>query len=459
MKRATSWPVASVLLAASLHAHGADLLSVYDQALQNDPQIRAADATRLAQRESRPQALGALLPQISGSAGITRDQNDSSLASTLPTADNGWTTTRNWGLSLRQNVFSWQNWVALRSADHQVAQAEADYLAQQQSLAQRVAQQYFAVLEAQDNLRAQQAARDAYASQADEAQQRFDVGLIAITDVQEAKAARDNAAAQVIAAQRALSSAGQQLRATIGREPAALNEPGEDMPLKSPDPADIEAWVKTSLEQNAALISSRLAADIARDAVRSSEGGHMPTLDLVAGDTHSDVKNDFSYSTSGKSIGLQLSVPIFSGGVTQSRVRQNQYLWIAAKDRLEGTSRDTERQARDAYLGVTSDIVRVQALRQALESSQTALDATQAGVNVGTRTEIDLLNSRQQLVLAQTNYSAAKYSYLNDLIALRLAAGNLDRGTLEEINRLLTVTTPPPGTPAAAPAPAATPAQ
>jgi len=451
MKRGKLWPVAGsvALFAASMAAQGADLLSVYDQAVQNDPQIREADATRLAQREARPQAIGSLLPQVSASAGRTREKNSP--------GDPSWTTTDNWNLSLRQNVFSWQNWVALRESDHQLAQAEADYLSQQQGLAQRVASQYFAVLQAQDNLRAEQAARDAFARQFDEAQQRFDVGLIAITDVQEARAARDNAAAAVIAAQRALSSAQEQLRATIGEQPASLNEPGEDMPLVSPNPADVEAWVKTSMDQNASLVSSRLAADIARDAVSSSMGGHMPSIDIVAGDNHSDLHETGVPNISGKSVALQISVPIFSGGVTQSRVRQSQYLWIAAKERLELTSRDVERQARDAYLGVISEIARVQALRQALESSRTALDATQAGVNVGTRTEIDLLNSRQQLIQAETNYSAAKYSYLNDLISLRLAAGNLDRGTLEEINRLLTVTAPPPGTAPAA-APAATPA-
>ncbi len=187
--------------------------------------------------------------------------------------------------------------------------------------------------------------------------------------MQEARAARDNAAAQVIAAQRSLSSAQEQLRATIGEKPLALNEPAEDMPLLTPNPASEEQWVKTSMEQNASLISSRLSADIARDAVSSSYGGHLPSVDLVLGRNHSDLRQD-DLQTDGKSVSLQLSVPIFSGGITQSRVRQNQYLWIAAKERLERTSRDTERQARDAYLGVISEIARVQALRQALESNR-----------------------------------------------------------------------------------------
>jgi outer membrane protein len=192
--------------------------------------------------------------------------------------------------------------------------------------------------------------------------------------------------------------------------------------------------------------------------------GHLPTIDLVAGRTHTDSDTNqtplgspapipSSNEVFGKSLSLQISVPLFSGGVTQSRVRQSQYLWIAAKERLERTSRTTERTARDAFLGVNSEIARVQALKQALQSSQTALDATEAGYEVGTRTTVDVLNARRTLVNAQTQYSAAKYSYLNNIIQLRLAAGNLDRSTIEEINRLLTVT--PSTTPAPTPAPAA----
>jgi len=221
--------------------------------------------------------------------------------------------------------------------------------------------------------------------------------------------------------------------------------------------------VRTAMEQNAALISSRLAADIARDQVRGAFNGHLPSIDVVAGRTYTDSsgrrissavggQNTANASeTYGKSLGLQITMPIFSGGVTQSRVRESQYRWIAAKERLERTSRTTERNARDAFLGVNSEIARVQALKQALESSRTALAATEAGYEVGTRTTVDVLNSRRLLIQAQTSYSAAKYSYLNNMIQLRLAAGDLDRSTIEQVNRLLTVPagSPRPAQPAA----------
>jgi outer membrane protein len=230
------------------------------------------------------------------------------------------------------------------------------------------------------------------------------------------------------------------------------------MPLKSPEPADESRWVNISLEQNLSLISSRLGAEIARDNVRVAVGGHLPTLDLVAGRSYQrqGVNENFAGERFGydsyfndRQIGLQLTVPIFSGGFTQSKVRQTQYLWIAAKEAVVQSSRATERQARDAYLGVISGIARVQALRQALESSQTALKATEAGYEVGTRTAVDVLNSRKTLVQAKTDYSGSRYDYIVSVLQLRLAAGNLDRPQLTEINSYLTVDAPtsPPVTP------------
>ncbi len=185
--------------------------------------------------------------------------------------------------------------------------------------------------------------------------------------------------------------------------------------------------------------------------MRAAVGGHLPTLDLVAGRSfqRQGVNENFAAAPFGydtyfndRQIGVQLTVPIFSGGFTQSKVRQTQYLWIAAKEAVVQSSRATERQARDAYLGVISGIARVQALRQALESSRTALKATEAGYEVGTRTAVDVLNSRKTLVQAQTDYSGSRYDYIVSVLQLRLAAGNLDRAQLTDINNWLTVPAP-----------------
>jgi outer membrane protein len=483
MKRALGIALLS-LSAATGAAHAADLISVYQDALANDPAIREADATRKATRENRPQAVAALLPQLQGTASYQRGETDQTQPSAQTNPATGQVEvfprqakfrpdSTSWAINLRQNLFSWSNWAALRAANSQVAQAEADYAAAEQDLMVRTAQRYFGVLSAQDTVEAQQAALDAFARQLDQANKRFEVGLIAITDVQETKAARDRAAADVIASKRALATAEEQLREVTSQKYEQLSRPGDSMPLKSPDPASEQQWVDLSMEQNLALISSRLQSDTARENVRVAFGGHLPEIDLVATKDHAEGRgeaafgnqqlglppfSDFPTEANDKTYGLQVTIPLFSGGATQSRVRQSQYTWIAAKERVTRTSRATERAARDGYLGVISNMARVEALRQGLESSQTALKATEAGYEVGTRTSVDVLDARRLLVSAQTAYSQSRYDYLLSVIALRNAAGNLDKATLEELNALLTVTTPTaptaPGTPVPVPPPA-----
>src|SRR6516164_3258648 len=454
MNRAAT--LALVLLALPLAAPAKDLIGVFEDALQNDPVIRQADANRLAARESKPQALAALLPQINGTAGWTRDHNSGIQTQifsvpnpnvpgtqqlvTAQLPDTIDSTGYQWGLTLRQNVFSWSNWMALKAASHEVAQAEANYAAAEQQLILRVAQAYFAVLTAYDTLQADQTSLEAISRQLDQANKRFEVGLIAITDVEDAKAARDSAASTVIAAKRTLATSEDQLQEITGQKYDSLGKPGPDMPLNNPEPADEERWVNISLEQNLTLISSRLQADIARENVRVAFGGHLPTLDLVAGRSYNYTSSDQIFDgqrfsnidskVNDRQIGLQFTLPIYSGGFTQSKVRQAQYQWIAAKEGVVQSSRATERQARDAYLGVISGIARVQALRQAVESNQTSLKATEAGYEVGTRTSVDVLNARRLLVQAQTDYAAARYDYIVSVLQLRLAAGNLDRTQL-----------------------------
>jgi outer membrane protein len=343
--------------------------------------------------------------------------------------------------------------VALKRANRQVAQAEADFQSAEQQLILRVAESYFNVLAAQDTVEAQSSALEAISRQLEQADKRFEVGLIAITDVQEAKAARDSAAAAVIAAKRQLASAEELLREITAEKYSQLAKPGDVMPLKSPDPADEDQWVERSMDQNLSLVSSRLAAEIARDNVRAAFGGHLPELDLVASKSKTDSTSPINFSSGNvgtrtsdsedTSYSLQVTMPIFSGGAAQSRVRQSEYQWRAARERLTRVSRQTERQARDAYLGVNSEISRVNALRQALESSQTALKATEAGYEVGTRTAVDVLEGRRSLALAQTNYARSRYDYILNVLRLRLASGSLDRGVLEDVNGWLTPPAPP----------------
>ncbi len=453
------------LTLAAQAAFGADLIEVYQRALQNDPIIREADANRLASRESKPQALAALLPQINVSGSYS--QVDQEFERTLQTPSDPTDPTSpivlrdissesdldssNYDISLRQTLFRWDQWATLKRADSEVAQAEADYQAAQQDLIQRTAQRYFEVLAAQDTVDAAEATLQAFARQLEQADKRFEVGLIAITDVQEARAAHDQAAAAVIQAKRALATAQELLRELTGEPFDKLAAPRDEMPLSSPDPANEEQWVAAALEQNLRVISARLATDIAKQDVRVARSGHLPSIDLVASRGDRELQGtEVSRNAAGNitrgpgdqnqvtdSIGIQVTVPIYSGGATSSRVRQRVYLHRAARERLERTARETERATRDAYLGVLSEMARVQALRQALESSRTALQATEAGFEVGTRTTVDVLDSRRRLFEAQTNYSRSRYDYILNVLQLQLATGTLGVGDLEEINKLL----------------------
>jgi len=478
----------------SVTASSEDLLTIFDQAVVNDPLVREAEFTRKATREAKPQAWSLYLPQIGGQ--WTKSKSEESTNSLFPRlvetdpddpsspiviqqqAQVGTSEPEDerWNLQLTQSIFNWGQLVGLKQAGRLVAQADADYGVAQQDLAVRVATRYFDVLAAQDNVQAQQASVDAISRQLEQAEKRFEVGLIAITDVQEARAARDTAAADLIASKRQLATAQEFLREITDMQYAVLATPRATMPLQMPEPADPQKWVEASMDQNLSLTSSRLGADIARDDVRVAFGGHLPQVDLIVGKDHferADVQTFDPIPDRGfpggsaastqnqdtdQSISLQVTVPIWTSGGTHSRVKQSEFRWQAAKQRLERVSRETERTARDAYLGVNSEISRVQALKQALESSATALRATEAGYDVGTRTAVDVLASRQNLVAAQTAYSRSRYDYMLNVLRLKQAAGILDRTALEDMNGWLE-TPPPPANPPAAPGqqPATTP--
>jgi outer membrane protein len=227
-----------------------------------------------------------------------------------------------------------------------------------------------------------------------------------------------------------------------------LARPIEPFEMVNPDPISEDRWVEMALQQNLSLVSSRLAADIARDNVSSARGGHFPSLDLIASGykVHTDadsVNSDGSpYGTQTldqrqRTIGIQLTFPLYSGGMVSSQVRQAVYQQRAAKERVERVARQTEHDARDSYLGVISEITRVKALRRAVESNTTALDATQSGYEAGTRTAVDVLESRRQWIQAKTDYSRSRYDYMMNSLKLQQAAGILSEQSLDRLNALL----------------------
>jgi outer membrane protein len=449
----------TALLLGAASAQSEDLLQVYELARKSDPLLREAEATRFAVRQGKPIARGALLPQVNGTTDYTEQEQDSTNVSNdrlgpfqLDSSSRG--DAVNWRLELRQSVFRWDRWVSLSQADKQASRADVDYEAAEQDLIVRVADAYFNVLAAEDTLASEQAAKEAIGRQLEQAQKRFEVGLIAITDVQEAQAAYDQAVAAEILAKRNLANQKVALSAIIDESPQTLAKPGEEIPLAGPDPQDENQWVDIALQQNRQVISSQIGTQIAKDDVRIARAGHLPTLDFVASKQDIDsnanrvqtttllgvpnrIPGPANFDQITDQYGLQLQVPFFSGGQTSARVTQAVYQHRAARERLEGTVRETERQTRDAYLGVISEISRVRALKQALESARTALQATEAGFEVGTRTTVDVLDARRTLFIAETNYLRSRYNYLLNGLRLKQAAGTLTADDVARINALL----------------------
>jgi outer membrane protein len=443
-------------------ASATNFLQVYHQALQHDPAYRQAHATYMAAREARPEAFALLLPQISAAAGenwdhsagrngqINSSSNHSLFSSQLPYAEN--TTGKSWSVNLSANLFSWTDWMNLKAADHQVAAAQANYEAATQGLILTTAQAYFNVLAALDSLHAQQSSLKALTLETAQARKEYKIGMIAITDVQQARAARDAAAAEVIVNEQALSAAEDQLQVITGRQYRALAEPGPRLPLALPHPARRHAWVQAALRQNLSLIATRLGADAARDGVRAAYGSDIPTVSLYASRSYTDnatsetvfgqLFHGLGGANNDRQIGIELSLPIFSGGGDEARIHQAEYQSIAANDAVQVASRSTVQQTRNAYLGVVTGIADVRALSQALISSKAAYVATEDGYKVGRETEVDVLNALSTFVSAQTNYATSRYGYIDSLVQLQYAAGMLYPAEVRTINSWLTRVVP-----------------
>lgn len=432
----TTCALFAVLCVFSIDVFAQDLLQTYELALENDPRLKQAQANLAAVGESDDQGFARLLPVLSVSASSSFNRLDNKKRTFQ-----GFGVQEYWnnsaGLNLSQPVFHWEYWVQLSQADNQIAQAEAQYLAEQQNLMLRVTEAYFNVLAAEDNLHFLRAEKDAIGKQLEQAEQRFEVGLIAITDVHEARAGFDQVRADVIAAEYLVDNRKEQLREIIGENAADLVGLGKQLPLQAPQPADIEAWSKIADTQNLTVVSILNETEVARKTIELQRSGHYPTLDLVGSVTKTDNNSVFGLRGDQETIGLQLNVPLFEGGAVNSRIREAEHRYEQSKEKLLETRRAVNREVKNAYRGLISSISRVEALKAAVVSAESALEATSAGFEVGTRTMVDVLKVQSNLYAARRDYARARYDYLINAVKLKQSASNLMREDLEAINRLL----------------------
>lgn len=429
------------LLAPSL-ASANELLRIYDLAIENDTQLQAAAGARDATLAGVPRARGALLPQINGFG--TLDTGDETTALNGGAPEDSEFDSQILSLSLRQALFNAAAWNRWQQADRQAAAAEATYRLAQQALALRVTEAYFNVLAAADSVRFATAEKQAVERQLELAKKRFEVGLSAITDVQEAQARYDLTVAQMIEAEQALANAKFAIAEITGAADARIMELKEDIPLLGPNPDSVNEWLKTAAESSLDIILARSQAEAAKQDVDVSRAGHYPTLDFVGRYRSSNQESfnaffdqRFEQDQDQTSYGLELNVPIFAGGATQAAVNASKSVYEQRLAELEGKRRSVERTTKNAYQGVIAGVSRVKALKQAVLSNTTALEASEVGLEVGARTAVDVLNAQRELYRAQRDYSRARYDYLLDVLRLKSAAGQLERKDLGEIDGLL----------------------
>lgn len=430
------------------------LLDAYHLAQQQDQTFQAALHQRDASIEARPQAWSVLLPQVTGQGTEQRDrlhvlQSGGSQINTTgstPTRDVEWYSSRNYSLNLTQVIFDWSAFQTVAQSDKQVAEAEATYRSAEQSLITRTAAAYFAVLSAQDTLRADLDAQTSFKQQLEQAQKKFDVGLAAITDVRNAQASYDTATALVITDRTAMDNAKRALGLIVGQPVDAIANLQPDIPLVPPVPAVPADWSKAASQDNPDLMSAFYAAEVARKQVSIYRGKYLPTVGATGALNRSDSHSKFGSDSLDDSVALTLTWNIFQGGLVTSQVRQAAASYQQSQALYELQRRTVDQNTRNDFEGVVSGIAGVKANKQAVISNQTSLDATLVGLKVGTRTEIDVLNARQLLAAAQKSYYQSRYTYLNSFLALKQDAGRLGENDLAEIDRLVadTVTPPPP---------------
>ena len=443
-----------IALASAMTANNAqadDLLSVYQQALLNDTVVLKAQAQFEIVKEDIVQARSVLLPQINASGSISTSERESQQSQIVGNDVIFYDITSNtdsssFGANLNMQLYHHDTWLRLGIAEKSAHRSDLSFQIAKQDLIVRVVQAYFALLSAKDDLEFAQAEKAAIARQLEQTKQRFSVGLTAITDVHEAQAQYDNAVTEEIRSENSIYNAEEELRVITNTYPRNINVLNTDrFSTTSPTPNSADAWQKSAEAKNLDLIAAKVGIDLAKDNINVARSGHYPTLDLRgnwgSGKSQTSViaqgaTQDFDETPffDSYSIGVTLNVPIYSGGAIQSSVRQAQSRFVLASQDLMQTHRGVVRTTRNAYNTVVATISGIKALEQSVLSAKKALEATEAGFEVGTRTIVDVLDSTRNLYNAKRNLSSTRYAYIQNVLLLKRAGGTITDNDITAIN-------------------------
>jgi len=430
-------PVLSLLalgLLLTQSAFALDLAEAYEKALSNDPNWANAQHTLDASEENTSLSRAYLLPSVDLNGNLTH--NDLILSGTGDTLSYH---QRQLGVKATQPLFRADAWYGYKQAKAATSAAEANFAYQKEQEILRVANAYFNVLSAQENLEYSKAEEGALGRQMDQSQQRFDVGLIAITDVLEAKAQFDAARASRISAEASLNTARENLIAIIGDDPGKLAPLKTDVPMNQPVPDNADEWTKLARDQNPQLLMAHYNYQGAKAATNVQRAAYVPNVDLFGQYNDTDIPNSGGNQllqfTSGRTttVGIQATWNLFGGGRTVASVRQASYQEAAAEDNVESVERNVVSTTRSAYL----NSFQVDATRQAVKSNESALAADQAGYEVGTRNIVDVLLTQSNLYAAKRDYANARYNYVINTLQLKAASGQLNDVDIRDLNNWL----------------------
>jgi outer membrane protein len=443
MKNSIRFALAA-MLCLGVSAQASDLLESFHAAQANDPVFAAEISRHRASQEKLAQGRSLLLPSVNATANTTYNQYQVQYLNAPPglpfPAGQFRYNSHGYGAVLVQPLFREQNWALYTESELQVAQADAQFRSAENDLMLRVARAYFDVLIAQDEVELAAAQKAAISEQLEQAKRNFEVGTATVTDTYEAQSRFDLVSAQEIAAQSNLEIKKRMLQQLTNARADNLRRLGGQFSLEMPQPADMEKWVEDAGRHNMQLAAAHASAELADKEVDRNRGGHYPTLDLVA-TYNRNYANGGSFGVGSDStvasVGVQLNVPLFQGGAVQSKFREAEANRERAQSELENASRTVALQTRQAYLGVVNGIAQVKALQQALKSSESLLESSKLGQEVGVRTNLDVLNAQQQLYSTRRDLYQAEYNYLMSRLQLKAAAGVLTEEDLTGINRAL----------------------